>query len=388
MVSMAKLTGQQDQGKKTEIDPDYRHLVELCDGGMLYEAEAWLKAGHTAKKPETCRICPLLVATKNGFHSLVRMLLRYDCSPEQKQKAFKWAASEGDFEIAKLLVEAGANAGDVDLEYSPSIFNRDFIQFLIVHGLDLSKDHALARLFVQRRAKPLLGLYLQNKDLFPDWEDEAAVALCEFTRNEDLKWISLMIWAGADPLRKIYELSDIPFDCEEDLPISAAEIAVSSKNPRIFAMLKAELDPSLATSLLYGCHIVPPMATVTTLLAAGADLNHFTSMDGSVLHRILRSFGHDAYFSTSQQRARVSVETIAILIREGARWRVPENPRRIADLRRSLYDQDSEAVVEVIRLMHAGKAASPELLAELARTPKMRGWIEKHDPGLAVALGF
>lgn len=356
---------------------------------MLYEAEAWLEAGHSAKKPESCRFCPLLVATKHGFHSLVRMLLRYDCSPGQKQRAFRWAVSEGDVEISKLLIEAGANAGDLDADYFPSFFSRDFLQFLIDHGLDLSKDRALARLFVERRAKPFLGIYLQNKNRFPDWEEQAAVALCEFIRNRDLKWISLMIWAGADPLRKIYELWDgpIPHDCEEDLRNSAVEIAVSSENPRIFAMLKAELDAPLATSLFYECYIVPPMATVLTLIAAGADLNHFTPSDGSLLHRILKSFAHDGYFSSCRQRAREDVEIIAFLIREGAKWRVPEDPKRMADLRRSLYDQESEAVVEVLRLMHAGKAGSHELLVELARPAKMRGWIVKHDPELAVALG-
>ena len=387
---MASLAGQQDQGKRPEVDPDYRHLVQLCEQGMLYEAEAWLEAGHSAKKPESCRHCPLLIATKGGFHSLVRMLLRYDCSPGQKQRAFKWAASEGDFEISKLLIEAGANAADLTPGYFPSFFHRDFIQFLIDHGLDLSKDRALARLFVDRRAKPLLGLYLQNKDRFPDWEEQAAVALCEFIRNQDLKWISLMIWAGADPLRKIDELWDgpIPTGSEEELRNSAVEIAVSTENPRIFAMLKAKLDSSLATSLLHGCHIVPPMATVVTLVAAGADLNHFTPSSGSVLHRILKSFAYDGYFLSNRPRARESVEVIAFLIREGAKWRPPEAPKSVAHLRRSLFDQDAEAVVEVIRLMQAGKVGAPEHLAELVRTPTMRGWIKKHDPGLAGALGF
>lgn len=387
---MAGISGQQDQGKQPEADLDFRHLVQLCEEGMLYEAEAWLEAGHSAMKPESCRICPLLVATKLGFHSLVRMLLRYDCSPGQKEKAFRWAASEGDIEISKLFIEAGANAGDLDPDDFPSFLSRDFLQFLIDHGLDLSKDRTLARLFVERRAKPLLGLYLQNKDRFPDWEDQAAVALCEFIRNRDIKWISLMIWAGADPLRKIYELWDgpIPIGCEEELRNSAVELAVTSENPRIFAMLKAELDAPLATSLLYGCHIVPPMATVLTLLTAGADLNHFTPSGGSLLHRILKSFAFGGCFSSYKQRNRESVETIAYLIREGAKWRVPEDPKGIADLRRSLYAQEPELVVEVIRLLHVGKAGFLEHLVELARPAKMRGWIAKHDPGLAMALRF
>ena len=45
---MASLAGQQDQEKRPEVDQDYRHLVQLCEGGMLYEAEAWLEAGHVS----------------------------------------------------------------------------------------------------------------------------------------------------------------------------------------------------------------------------------------------------------------------------------------------------------------------------------------------------
>lgn len=45
-------------------------------------------------------------------------------------------------------------------------------------------------------------------------------------------------------------------------------------------------------------------------------------------------------------------------------------------------------MVEVIRLLHAGNTAPPGQLVELARTAKMRGWIETHDRMLAVTLGF
>lgn len=385
---MASSTGQQDPDKRPEIDPDYRHLLQLCKAGMLYEAEAWLEAGHSARQPESCRKCPLLVATKSGFHSLVRMLLRYDCSPDQKQRAFRWAASEGNLEISKLLVEAGANAGELPLGYLPGVYHRDLLQFLIDHGLDLTREDALAELFVEGRSKPLLGLYLQNKDRFPGWENQAAMALCEFVRKEDLKWISLMIWAGADPLKKVHECCECSADCEEDTGLSAAEFAVSSRNPRVFAALKVQPDPLLATKLLLECYDIPPMETLTALLSAGADLNHFLPDRGSVLHGILRSFGFDGYFASSRERVRGKVETIAFLIRQGAKWRPPSSDRSIADLRRSLYDQDSEAVVEVIRLMQAGNACPLDQLVELAMTPKMKGWVRKHDPRLAAALGF
>ncbi|HRQ87778.1 MAG TPA: hypothetical protein PLA50_03210, partial [Bacteroidia bacterium] len=152
--------------------------------------------------------------------------------------------------------------------------------------------------------------------------------------------------------------------------------------------LKVKLDPALATDLLHGRYITPPMEILTILLAAGADLNRFTPSHGTVLHQALRSFAYKGHFPSWNENAREEVEMIAFLIRQGAKWRPPETPGSIADLRRSLYRQDAEAVVEAIRLMHAGNACPLDQLVELSRTPKMRGWIEKHDPRLALALGF
>ncbi|HRQ87777.1 MAG TPA: hypothetical protein PLA50_03205, partial [Bacteroidia bacterium] len=161
------------------------------------------------------------------------MLLRYDCSAGQKQTALKRAVHDGAFEICKLLVEAGAKAGDLDTDDLPCYFRRDLIQLLVDHGLDLSKDRALANLLVDRRIKPLLGLYLRNKERFPDWEEQAAMALCEFVSLENLKWVSLMIWAGADPLKKVQDLCECSIDEGVDFRQSAAEIAITSRKPKI-----------------------------------------------------------------------------------------------------------------------------------------------------------
>jgi hypothetical protein len=56
------------------------------------------------------------------------------------------------------------------------IANRPLIQYLLDHGLDLTRENGLACMLTYRRIKPMLGLFLQNRKRFPEWEDQAAIA--------------------------------------------------------------------------------------------------------------------------------------------------------------------------------------------------------------------
>ncbi len=63
------------------------------------------------------------------------------------------------------------------------IVSRPLIQYLLDNGLDLTLENGLAQMLTYRRIKPLLGLFLQNRKRFPAWEDQAAMALCEFLNS-------------------------------------------------------------------------------------------------------------------------------------------------------------------------------------------------------------
>jgi hypothetical protein len=97
-----------DREQHRQIQSDYVHLVDLCRPGMLYEAEAWLAAGHSPLRPPEAHSCPLQIATEKGFHSLVKLLPRHGCAREQMADALEEAAKVGNMEICQLLVEAGA----------------------------------------------------------------------------------------------------------------------------------------------------------------------------------------------------------------------------------------------------------------------------------------
>lgn len=189
--------------------------------------------------PPGARQCPLAIAAEKGFHSLVHLLLRYDCNADQKLDAMKAAARSGDVEIVKLLVEAGAPVGRLPFWCLDEIVNRPLIEYLLDHGLDLSWKDGLAQMLTYRRIKPLLGMFLQGRSRFPSWEVQAAKALCEFVRKRDLKWISLIIWAKADPLLMVGQISeDDHGESDGDCLESAAEIALFDRDLEIFRMLK------------------------------------------------------------------------------------------------------------------------------------------------------
>ena len=61
------------------LSPDEaKDLVRLCEGGRLYEVEAWIRAGRSLSISKEVRKTPLGVALSTGFHSLVELLLRHE----------------------------------------------------------------------------------------------------------------------------------------------------------------------------------------------------------------------------------------------------------------------------------------------------------------------
>lgn len=369
--------------KPEDLNAAYEHLVLLCSKGMLFEAEAWMQSGHSAARPPDVRHCPLAIAAEKGFHSLVELLLRYDCNADQKLDAIEQAARSGDLEIVRLLVEAGAPVERLSFWYLDEVVNRKLIEYLLDHGLDLSREDGLAQMLIYRRIKPLLGLFLQGRARFPAWEVQAAKVLCEFVRKSDLKWISLMIWAKADPLLRVGPISEDQCGEVEDVYLeSAAEIALIHRNLEIFRMLKISPTPEQAQGFLDSIWSAPDLEVLELLFDAGADPNALPPGRGSLLHRILVSFGWNCDSGFARQGSRKEVEMISWLIRKCAKWVPLDRDGSLDSLRRQFYRDGGELAVEVVRLLDAGEACDKELLRAFVDKPKMRGWVRFHEPEL------
>lgn len=353
---------------------------------MLYELEDWLSSGHSITRPPDTKKCPLRIAVEMGFHSMVKLLLQYNFGESQRFTALETAAQLGNLEICQLLVEAGTSADALTYEDVDYVINRPLLECLVDHGLDLTRQNGLAHLFVDRRVKPILGLFLNNRARFPEWEEQASIALCEFIQKNDKKWISLMIWAKADPLLPVPDISGIEYlDDGEVRRETAAQIA-AGEGLEYFKMLKLDLTAEQATELLPETWHSSCKEMVKYLLEAGADVNVRSPEEGSTLHMAIQRFSLRNNWRKAKSPPEEEVEHISWLIRQGAKWILPEDPRESNWIRRRLYDQEGEYVVEIIRLLHAGECCDESILRELVDKPKMRNWVRSFEPELFAQL--
>jgi hypothetical protein len=106
--------------------------------------------------------------------------------------------------------------------------DRDLVVSFIERGADPIADHPFARAFHQLHAKTTIGSYLDCRRIRPDFADglkrQADMALRQFEQEGNLKWVSLLVWAGADPRSRGPTVEDMD---DSEWPTFAADCAAS-----------------------------------------------------------------------------------------------------------------------------------------------------------------
>jgi len=67
------------------------------------------------------------------------------------------------------------------------------------------------------RIRTALGVYKLHKGHFPSFQEQLNIALRHHSKEGNLKWVSLMLWAGDDPLAKGSATPGDDPDPDEDL---------------------------------------------------------------------------------------------------------------------------------------------------------------------------
>lgn len=145
---------------------------------------------------------PLQIAMNRGFHSLVLLLARNDVGQAAKNDALSTAVSAGNLEFVELLVRHGADLSslpysEVLLSWKPSV-----IQFFLDRGADYVTGQPFTKAFVARirtALRPYLECKRNHPELAGEPQKQADVALRHFCEAGNEKWISVMLWLGADP---------------------------------------------------------------------------------------------------------------------------------------------------------------------------------------------
>lgn len=228
-------------------------LLRLCREGRVYEVEAWIKSGRPLQaidyrhgKQSHRLASPLRVAIETEQFDLARLLLCNGFLPDlEKESLLEPIVHARAKEYLALLLAWGADPTRVSPLTVLDTYDVNLMESFWGYGVDLTKDHALAlRLSRETSNKPGYGWAKRHRD-DPRVARDLAMALGDAVMEGREKAVLLLLWAGADPHRKVPSLqySSPEEEDDPDCQSSAVEWAASCGKGPLLARLKP--DPQL-----------------------------------------------------------------------------------------------------------------------------------------------
>jgi len=376
-----------------------KELNRLCETGRLYEVEAWIRAGRSLAVPTEVRKTPLSVAIFTGFHSLVELLLRHEGSQQVKNDALRLALQRSRPAFVELAVTHGADVASVPFLDVLLTGDRALVAFFLERGADPITDYPFARAFHQLRAKTTLGSYLDCRRSRPDLaahlQEQADMVLRQFCQEGNLKWVSLLMWAGANPRTRGPALDDVDHIDNPEWHTTAFQEACASGGVEILKRLKPTTADDLS-GMLERAAFSAHRDILAYLLDLGANPNDRPDGGSSALEACIRHLGwedfdrvryqYGTHYQTPLHKVSKGREAIRLLVEHGAVWK-PE-PSTLNHTRRILYRIEPEVTVELIGQL-LNHEEGEHAVRELLRVPRMRQHVascERQLSQLGIAL--
>ena len=371
--------------------PEAKELLKLCKAGRLFEVQDWIASGKSLRLPPELRTTPLKIAIDTGFHSLVELLARNESDRNTKNVALRHAVSHQRDNFVDILVSNGAEVSSIPFIEVLRAWKPAIIHYFLDRGADFITDSPFAVAFGER-IRTALGPWRECREMHPEFaaqlQEQADRALRHFCFVGDLKWVSLLMWAGANPRSVGPTLDDDP----DEEHFSAFTAAAHCKDVRILKRLKPDAKNDDVNELLqhaarYGKEVVE------YLFELGASPNDKPNGGSTALDNCLLSFEYESWmdrisssmycvskaskYSVSNTRA-----TIKLLLEHGALWR-PDDAKQIGQVRRALYGCEADVTLELVELLLNYAACSEDTIHNLLRTPAMK----KHLASVTWHLG-
>jgi ankyrin repeat protein len=361
-------------------------LIELCKTGHLFEVQEWIAAGKPVNLPYNDPKCqrllsPLEIAIDKGFHSLVAVLLEGGAI----QEPMGWdmpiyrAIRQKRRDLIELLVDHGQDTAEVDMHQVFETWEPGLMEYFIEKGADPEADNALASALCQR-IRTALGRYKKYKDRFPGFQEQANIALRYHSSEGNLKWVSLMLWAGADPYAPGRRSLTEPV--EDNYPeYSAVRNAADYGQLEAFKLLtRKNFDPDDPENfeMMKYASTDKDVELIELLISKGVDFSKHGKEMSEIMHSLITSIDwHGGPWGALQERgsidnkrARNSMKIILILAGCGVCW-TPSNDD-IKRVRRSLLKMAPCYAMDFVRIMSENNACNKDVLVELLRTPSIQ----------------
>ncbi|MGD0668738.1 MAG: ankyrin repeat domain-containing protein [Bryobacteraceae bacterium] len=367
------------------LPPDEaKRLIALCRAGKLYEVEKWIAEGKSIETSSDFKKTPLSAAMDLGFHSLVELLVQHVTEQATKDKALEFGVSKRRLDMVEMLVDHGAQIRSVDLADVLLCWEPTIIRFFLDNGADVVTGSPFAVAF-REKVRTALRPFVEYKKAHPDvavaLQGQADRALRHFAHEGDLKWVSLLMWAGANP-RTPGPTIDDRYEDDPECHTTALQEACYTGKLEVLVKLKPNAAQDDLADLLSCAVVSHSSELVHYLFKLGATPNNSPDGGSSALDSCLHHLAMDdidAFLHNrpaSKYAVSGALERIRELVEHGAQWR-PEGRWGINYVRQSLLKCEPAVTVEVVKLLARHKACPETTLEELLDTPRMRGHLSE-----------
>jgi hypothetical protein len=281
-------------------------------------------------------------------------------------------------DFVQLLVENGAETSSVPLSNVLLSWEPKFIRFFLNHDADPVTGSPFAVAFgakVRTALRPFLEYRKAHPQLATPLQEQIDCALRYFCSKGDLKWISLLTWAGADA-RSLGPSLEKEYTNDPECCMSGLEEACYSGSIDALKKLKPEPGRDDLTKLLHCAAVSGNKEAIGYLLTVGANPNDkanggSSALDCCLWHLNFGSFGLYRSGQKSKYAVSKALDCTQELASHGGIWN-PNDQSAMNSLRRSLYECEPAVTIELLQLFVKHSACPTERLKELLRTPRMK----------------
>jgi ankyrin repeat protein len=355
-----------------------KELVQLCRRGRLYELQKWINDGKSLEIPPTARRSRqkslLKIAVETGFHSLVELIAKHEANQFSRDAALAHAVATRRVDLVELLLANGAEIrsvpfADVLLTWEPRV-----IRFFLDHGADAVSGRPFAEAF-GAKVRTALRAFVEYKRAHPELasqlQEQVDCALRHFCYEGDMKWVSLLVWAGGNPRSRgpcLYK----EYTEDQECYTSAMEEACHSETVDVLKKLKPDPNRENLSDLLHSAAISGRQSILQYLLEIGANPNDKPNGGSRALDTALwhLSFTRINPYGGKGLKSRY------------AAWKDQVN-----SLRSTLLEYEPELTIELLQMFRKHHACPAERVHWLLGTPRMREHL-KSQIGALLRLGI
>jgi len=343
-------------------------FIGLCSSGRVYRAERWIQEGRPIqalayKRPKKpALLSPLRAAIRDHNPDVILLLLcngyRLDLEENDRGSVLDEALTNRAFESMELLLKWGANMTKVNGQNVLDTYRIDLIERFWRAGVDYTRDLGLPAYLARTGNKPLYGWLRQNRS-DQRLQDALDIGLLEGVIEDRKLPAALLLWAGADPHRKVPMVRDLGTSDEWDQEalMSSAEAAIAFGRHELLDRMRIATMPDLEAQI--------PHAHDSTILKKLVALRPPTGWS-EIIVAFLRPFY--VRFLGSSWDAR---DALRFIESSGGRLTMIASDQ-MRYLRSGLLEVPEDDFIWLLKWLKREKNCEPAVYHELTRTAAMR----------------